>query len=74
MRAALEILMLILRAIERYVSAAKQKQKQNAVDEANDDPEQFFDTHFAGYGDRVHSAEADDAAGTSETDAENGKQ
>lgn len=71
MRAALEILTLILRAIERYVSAAKQKQKQHAVDEANEDPEQFFDTHFNGYGDRLHGDEADDAGGSSEANSAN---
>jgi hypothetical protein len=46
MRAALEILSIILRALERLVTASRQNKKQEKIDEAYEDPEQFFDTHF----------------------------
>lgn len=54
MRAALEVLLIILRALERFVNVSRQKQKQEQINDAYEDPEQFFDTHFNGHGDRVH--------------------
>jgi hypothetical protein len=71
MRAALEILSIILRALERLVTASRQNKKQEKIDEAYEDPEQFFDTHFSGHGDRLHELDESDPEHSSKANDSN---